>query len=316
MTDDTAGGKRYSTLVVSLTPFDEDGGLDVGAYRRHLRRMGDAGVGVYVGGSGSGEGYTLSHDETETVYRVAAQELRGRVPVRAMGVEPRSSRELVELAKLARDSGLEAMQVYSVDMGHGIRPTAAELERYFSDVVSAVEMPVVISTHFSVGYLVPLDVLERLLDRFEHVQGINCTAQDIPYVVSVIERFAHRVEVHVGAPDQALVCLMLGGHGFLSAEANLAPLLCASVVTRYEAGEADRLEDAFVTLVRLHARGSRFWGLGGITGMKAALRQLNLPGGHTRPPRLSLDADAEEELAALLADLDIARLEGLDASPR
>ena len=58
-----------STLVISLTPFDEHDRLDVEAFRSHLRRMRDAGIGVYVGGGGSGEGYTLTPAEAFTVLR-------------------------------------------------------------------------------------------------------------------------------------------------------------------------------------------------------------------------------------------------------
>ncbi|MPZ60615.1 MAG: hypothetical protein GEU93_04820 [Propionibacteriales bacterium] len=297
--------RQCSTYVVSLTPFDTQGALDVDAFRAHLRRMADAGVGVYVGGSGSGEGYALSRDEMQTVYRVAVEELRGRVPVRAMGVEPRTAQELVDLAALAYSCEVEVLQIYSMDVGHGIKPTADELECYFRDVLAATDLPVVLSTHFAAGYVVPLEVLERLVDGFDHIVGINCTSPDIPYVVSVIERFADRIEVHVGAPEQGLLCLMLGGHGFLSSEGNLVSRLCAAVVAHYEAGEHELMESAFATLARLHAHGSRFWGLGGITGIKAALRQLGLPGGFTRPPRLPPGRLGEAALSELLADLDV-----------
>ena len=46
-------------FVISITPFTDEGAIDEGAFRQHVRRMAAAGVGVYVGGGGSGEGYTL-----------------------------------------------------------------------------------------------------------------------------------------------------------------------------------------------------------------------------------------------------------------
>ena len=56
-----------SAFVVSITPFDDDGEVDEPALRAHLHRIRDAGIGVYVGGGGSGEGYTLSWAEHERV---------------------------------------------------------------------------------------------------------------------------------------------------------------------------------------------------------------------------------------------------------
>jgi len=153
-----------STFVISLTPFTREGALDEAALRGHLRRLAAAGIGVYVGGSGSGEGYTLSPAEVGRVLEIGAEELRGRVPVRAMGVEPRTAAQMIELGRVASAAGLDGMQVYSLDIGHGNRPRPAELERYFSDVLDAVGLDAVVSSHFAAGYFVPLDVVARLLE--------------------------------------------------------------------------------------------------------------------------------------------------------
>src|SRR6516225_9346662 len=111
-----------STFVVRITPFQPDGALDEDGLRVHLRRQRDAGVGVYLAGSGSGEGYTLDDRETSRVLEIGVEELRGHVPVRAMGVEPRTPGQMVALARRAEAAGVDALQLYSVDAGHGNRP--------------------------------------------------------------------------------------------------------------------------------------------------------------------------------------------------
>ena len=65
----TADTSRYQAFTISITPFAEDGSIDEAKLRRHLSKLGDAGIGVYVGGGGSGEGYTLSADETRASMR-------------------------------------------------------------------------------------------------------------------------------------------------------------------------------------------------------------------------------------------------------
>ena len=84
------------SYTVSVTPFTEDGAFDEAATRGHLRRMAAAGIGVYLGGGGSGEGYVLSADEARRLLQIGVEELKGKVPVRAMGVEPRTSGEMIE----------------------------------------------------------------------------------------------------------------------------------------------------------------------------------------------------------------------------
>ena len=53
-------GRARSTYVISITPFDDDGQLDDGRLRAHYQRFREAGIGVYVAGSGSGSAFISS----------------------------------------------------------------------------------------------------------------------------------------------------------------------------------------------------------------------------------------------------------------
>jgi 4-hydroxy-tetrahydrodipicolinate synthase len=296
-----------STFAISLTAFTPAGGLDGAGLRSHFARLRDAGIGVYVAGSGSGEGYTLSTDERAEVLRIAAEELRGRVPVRGMGAEPRTAGEMIAFGRAVEEAGLDAMQIYALDVGHRVIPTAHEIERYFDEVLANVTIPAVLSTHFYSGYLVPVDVLSALVTRHPHVIGINCTVADseIAYLVRVIDTFGGDLEIHVGGPGSALVALALGATGYLCSEANLAPRLCASVTDHYNAGEYGASLAAHAMVMRLHAA-NRY---GGIRGVKAALALAGLPGGPPRPPRLPLDAGELAEIRQMLDTLQIEELQ-------
>lgn len=289
-----------STFVISITPFTADGDLDEQGLRGHLRKLAASGIGVYLGGSGSGEGYTLSADEVRRVLEIGAEELAGRVPVRAMGVEPRTAGELRALGRLVAETGVEAMQVYSLDQGHGNRPGRPELERYYADVLGGLDVPVVLSTHMSVGYLLPLDLVDDLLSRHDSIVGINCSTDDVAYLVDLLRAVDGRVDVHVGGPLHALTCLGLGGQGFLSSDGNLVPELCQEVIRTWTAGDLAGVQRTFTRLMRVYARTRR---LGGITGTKAALALLGLPGGSVRPPRLPLPDARLDEVRLLVEEM-------------
>jgi 4-hydroxy-tetrahydrodipicolinate synthase len=107
--------RAASTFVISITPFDDAGRLDEPGLRAHLRRLADAGIGVYLGGSGSGEGYTLTRAELRRVLEVGVDELSGRVPVRAMGVEPRTAGDMLDVAAVAPHAGGDARPRLSLD---------------------------------------------------------------------------------------------------------------------------------------------------------------------------------------------------------
>jgi len=304
MPEPTAPGP--GVFVISITPFGADGSLDEAGFRAHLRRMADAGIGVYVGGGGSGEGYTLSTQEARRVVEVAVDELGDHVPVRAMGVEPRGAAEMVDYIRAASSAGVGAAQVYSLDPGHGHRPTGAEVRRYFLDVLDGIDVPAVLSSHQSVGYRLAPTLVDELMDRFD-VIGVNVSQPDLGYLAEIVDVTAGRAEVHVGGPNQALAALALGANGYLSSEANLAPHLCAAVVERARTGDAVGSLDAYGRVLRLSAL---LYGRGGIRATKAVLSHLGLPGGAPRLPQLPIDADALEACLEGVEVLEVAAFEG------
>jgi 4-hydroxy-tetrahydrodipicolinate synthase len=292
---------------VSITPFAADGRLDEAAFREHLQRMAAAGVGVYVGGGGSGEGFVLTVHEGRRVLEIAVEELKGKVSVRSMGVETRSAAEMIEYAQMAESVGVDAAQIYSLDPGHGHRPTREEVDEYLIDVLSATTVPSVLSTHQSVGYRISVDTLAHVVDRFDHVVGVNSSHADVGYLAAIIDAVGDKVDVHVGGPLQALTALALGGNGFLTSEANLAPRLCRSLIAAYERGDGDELLVAFDRLARLSMA---LYGGGGIRATKAVLNRLGLPGGYPRKPQLPIADAAVDALMTTIEALGIRGIEG------
>jgi 4-hydroxy-tetrahydrodipicolinate synthase len=271
--------------VISITPFDADGNIDWNALRAQFGRFRAAGIGVYVGGGGSGEGFTLTPEEVDRLLEVAMEELAGSVPVRAMGVEPRTAGQMLDFARQVERHGVPAMQIYSLDMGHLGQPKPEELEAYFVEVLDGVTTKTVLSTHFSVGYMVPVDLLASLCHRYGSVIGVNCSiSADLPYLVRLLDELPPHIEVHVGGPHHAMSAMAMGATGFLSSEANLAPQLAQHLVDRYGAGDYEAAHEAYAKIMVLFSLGAS--GPGG----KPLFNSLGLPGGYPRRPRLSLSA--------------------------
>ncbi|HUP74644.1 MAG TPA: dihydrodipicolinate synthase family protein [Acidimicrobiales bacterium] len=294
-----------SAFVISQTAFDREGEIDWSMFRAHLRRLRESGIGVYAGGGGSGEGHTLLPHEVQELLAVAAKELVGKVPARAMGVEPRTARQMIEFCRLVKASGLDAMQIYSLDMGHLGQPGPGELDLYFSEVLDAIDLPSIISTHYSVGYMIPVDLLCSLCERYDSVIGINCSiGQDFTYLVRLLAELPPHVEVHVGGPMHTLSALAMGATGYLTSEANLAPKLAQSLVELYAKGDYAGAEEAYSKVVRIFSMA-----MAGLGGGKAMQNALGLPGGFPRRPRV--DRSTPESIARcrqMLAEIGIPEL--------
>lgn len=303
----TADPSRYQAFTISITPFAEDGSIDEAKLRRHLSKLGDAGIGVYVGGGGSGEGYTLSQDETKRLLTIAVEELKGRVPIRAMGVEPRTARQMIDFLDMAAAADVNAAQVYSLDVGHGHAPTPRELDAYFGEVLSHSDVPSVLSTHQSVGYVIPAQVIIDLFDRHKQLIGLNISHQDPNYLRTLADALGDRIDICVGGPHQAPLALAFGAQGFLSSEGNIAPRLCMDVIAAARAGDNALFLERWGKLMRLFMA---LYGNGGIRVTKALLEHFGLAGGVPRAPRLPAEAESLAKALAVVEEIGLAEIEG------
>jgi 4-hydroxy-tetrahydrodipicolinate synthase len=303
-----------SPYVVSITPFDAQGRLDEEGLRSHLTRLADAGVGVYLAGGGSGEGFALTLAETRRIFEIGAETIKGRVPVRAMGHEPHTALELHDVLLAAQEAGLDAAQVYSLDGGHVFRPGTAELEAYYADVLDGITIPLVLSTHPAVGYFLPMSLVEGMCAERD-VVGINVTNPDVTYLVDLLEMLeghgwlGTRISVHVGGEMQGLTNLALGGQGIISSMGNLVPRLLARMHSRYRADDVGGAAEDFALLLRIY---NEFTKLGGSKALKVALGMLGLAGGYPRRPRLPIPEADHPKISALLDRFGIAELELAD----
>lgn len=301
--------RERSAFVMSITPFTAEGALDESAYRTHLRRLAAAGVGVYVGGSASGEGFSLSPAERNRVLAIAVEELRGRVNVRAMGTEVRHLADTLDyLAETARHD-LDAVHIFAPEMGHASKPTYAELDAYYSAAIAATRQPVILSCYQALGFELPVKLLESLAQRYRHVIGFFYGGSDVRYLSTAIARLAARLEIHCAGPYNAITTMALGGTGFMGHEGNLSPELAKRVVTAFGAGDLPGLQDAYGKLMAIHAMHYRHGGP--VRAMKPLLNALGLPGGYLRLPRMAI---TEAELADVVRDTLALRLPGLPES--
>jgi 4-hydroxy-tetrahydrodipicolinate synthase len=296
--------RKLSAIASSITPFDDRGRIDEVAFRKHLQRLAAAGLSVYVGGPGTGETFAMSPEERERLVAIAVDELKGKVSVRTMSFEPRVPQEIVEFLRRAEPHKPDAVVVFSLDLGHGAKPTRAQIERYYSIVLDSTALPIVLSSHESVGYFPPVDLLEEIAHRFPHVVGLSYGGVDITYLAALIERLGDRLEIHCAGPTNGLAVLGMGGNGFMGFEGSVCPELPASVIAAYRTGDMAAVAARFRKLMALHALIQRFGG-GMVTGVKPLLNAFGLPGGSLRLPRLPLGEAEVREFMREVQKLDL-----------
>jgi 4-hydroxy-tetrahydrodipicolinate synthase len=286
-----------------VTPFDDREQLDEDGLRRILAFLADAGVGVYLGSYGTGEGHLLRRDEIRRLYEIGVDEIGGRVPVYAAALGFQATDEVIELALEAAAIGVTAVQIHPPRPGPiAIRPTAAELDRYYSDVLGAVRTPVVLTNQVvMVGYPLPAELLARLTADHPQVVAVNTSDRDPETLASMLAAVGDRVPVYVGVIGQLVRALEAGARGTLCFEADLLPSLCIAVCDAFVAGDRDRLAESFALLLRLNKVLARYQNP---RSVKAAMYHLGLlAGGRLRRPYLELGQDEQGAIAAVVDEV-------------
>ena len=290
--------------VMTITPFGSDGELDEAALRVHLRWLADAGIGVFLGSYGTGEGRLLCRDEIRRLYQIGVDELKGRVPFAAAALGLSATELVIELAQEAHAIGVDTVQIHPPLAGPpSIAPLPREIDRFYRDVLAAVSGPVIVSNEvLMVGYTLEPERMRDLVEQYDHIVGINWTDSDAASLGRLMPLVAGRVPVRVGLTAQLPLALTLGAEGAVSFEANVAPALCRSVTDAFDARETAAFEQRFRELMQLNLTLGRYMTP---RSVKAALAWLGRSGSELRRPYLGLDAEACGEIAKLLEGLGI-----------
>jgi 4-hydroxy-tetrahydrodipicolinate synthase len=290
--------------AMATTPFDADGALDEVALRAAIERYARAGVGIYLGSYGTGEGHLLREQEITRLFEIGVDAAAGRTPVFAAAIGFTDTDRVIEQAQAALRLGIDAVQIHPPRPGPiAIRPRESELVRFYEDVLGDVRGPVHLTNQVVMsGYALPLDLLEHLVTRYPHVEALNTSDPSAGASAEVVRRLAPLVPVYVGVISQLVTTLALGGAGALCFEADVAPELCLEVVTRFRTGDLEGLRRDFSRLLQLNAVLSRFQNP---RSVKAAMPFVGLPGGALRRPYLELEAAEVAAIAESLAALGL-----------
>lgn len=229
------------SIAPVVTPFTAEGALDHESLRALIRWQLDSGShGISLGGSTS-EPSAQTVDERIAAMRVAASEVDDRVPF-VPGTGSAKLDETLELtdaaASLGADIALVITPYYS-------RPTQEGLFEWYSVVAATFpDMPIAL-------YNVPVrtavdiapDTVARLRRAHDNIVGIKETTKDFEHFSHVLHRCGRDILIWSGIELLCLPLLTLGGVGFVSAVANLAPSAVAQMYDLWIAGDTDKALD-------------------------------------------------------------------------
>jgi 4-hydroxy-tetrahydrodipicolinate synthase len=290
-------GIRGSIAPV-VTPFLASGALDlVGLGELVEWQIQSGSHGISIGGS-TGEPSGQSAAERIEAIRHVAGVVADRVPF-VPGTGSVRLDETLEITAAAAEAGADAVLVITP---YYSRPTQEGLYRWYGVVAS--EFPDLPIIAYNVPSRTAVDLapetVGRLRRAFPNVVGVKETTKDFEHFSRVFRACGRDVLVWSGIELLCLPLLALGGSGFVSAVANIAPRPLAAMYERYEAGdrnEALALHDALIPLVDLVFVETN------PAPLKWVLERAGkLSSSYVRPPLAPLSAAGQEKVEALLAE--------------
>ena len=221
-----------------VTPFADDGSVDLDTYARLVDHQVTAGShGIVVNGT-TAEPSTLTVDERKTLAEVGIDTAAGRVPV-VVATGSQSLTETVELTAHADRTGADAVLVVTP---YYLRPPQQGIVDYFAEVAAHTERPLVMY-HIPgrAAVEVALATLQAIAERAPHFVGMKHASTDLSLVSDALATFGPEFRVLVGLEELSFPMMALGATGMVNAIANVAP---APVAALYAAATAGKLEEA------------------------------------------------------------------------
>ncbi|NHN54755.1 4-hydroxy-tetrahydrodipicolinate synthase [Calidifontibacter sp. DB0510] len=285
------------SIAALMTPFGDDGQLDLPSLRRMVAWQLDQGShGVSIGGS-TGEPSSQTISERAAAIRAVADEVGDRVPFLA-GTGTAKLDETLELTAVARDAGADAALIITP---YYVKPTQEALVRWYTTIAG--EFPDLPIIAYNVPSRTCVDIapetVERLFRAVDNFIGVKETTADFQHFSRVLHRCGPELMVWSGIELLCLPLLSLGGAGFISAAANLAPAASALMYDHWIAGDHDgarRIHYGLHPLVDL-----LFVETNPAPGKHVLAERGVIASPHVRPPLAGLTAAGRTRVEELLA---------------
>jgi 4-hydroxy-tetrahydrodipicolinate synthase len=284
------------SIAPVVTPFTDAGELDLDGLRKLIGWQLDSGShGISLGGS-TGEPSAQTEQERIAAMTAAATVIADRVPF-LPGTGSARLDETLRLTAAASDLGADAALVITP---YYARPTQDGLFQWYATV--AAENPGLPILVYNVPSRTAVDIapetVARLRRRFDNIVGVKETTRDFEHFSRMLYACGRDTLVFSGIELLCLPLLALGGVGFVSAVANVAPAAVAQMYELWTAGEHEKARDVHYGL---HPLVDLIFTETNPAPVKWVLQQAGLvESAHVRPPLAAVSSAAQQRITELL----------------
>jgi 5-dehydro-4-deoxyglucarate dehydratase len=283
-------------LSFPITDFDAEGNFRPSTYAERLEWLAPYGATALFAAGGTGEFFSLTHDDYAQVIRTAVDTCAGKVPILAGAGGP--TRSAIAFAREAERLGAQGMLL----LPHYLTEASQDgLVAHVEAVCKSVSIGVVVYNRAQCR-LTP-ESLEKLADRCPNLIGFKDGIGDIELMVSIRRRMGDRFSYLGGLPTAevyAAAYKALGVPVYSSAVFNFMPKLAMDF---YHASARDDhattnrlLDEFFLPYIAIRNRKAGY----AVAIVKAGARLVGHDGGPVRAPLTDLTEEEHGMLRKLV----------------
>jgi 4-hydroxy-tetrahydrodipicolinate synthase len=295
----TSNSGRFGTVVTAMvTPFTEDGRLDIDGAVALADHLAATGTDALVVAGTTGEAPVLSDSEKLQLWRALAESKRLPIIAGAGTYDTAHSLELVRGATEAGVDGILAVTPYYS------RPPQAGIEGHFRAIAAATDLPVMLyDIPIRTGRRIAPDIIVRLAHEVDNIVALKDAAGDIAGTSKLATELPAGFEIYSGDDVLTLAFVAVGAVGVVSVASHWAGGELGEMIMAYQAGEV-----ALARSINAALLGSYGFETGDEAPnplpAKAMMRLMGLPAGQCRMPLGDAPPGLDERAKQVLADLD------------
>jgi len=220
-------------LTAIVTPFHEDGSVDLGSFRRLCSYLVDQGGsdGLVVAGT-TGESPTLSDEERLELFRAAVETVGDRATIVA-GTGSNDTAHSVHLTEAAHAIGADAFLVVTPYYN---KPPARGIVGHFAAIAAVSDRPIVV---YNIPQRVVVNIEPETMAELAEIPNVTAVKQattDPGQARRIVEL---GLDLYAGNDDLILPFLELGGVGGVCVFTHLVGPQVKDLIVRFKAGDVD-----------------------------------------------------------------------------
>lgn len=226
--------KFIGTITALVTPFLENGEVDVQSLRKLVEFQIKGGIDGIVPCGSTGEAATMDFEEMKLVIKTVVDVVRKRVPVIA-GAGSNDTKKAIKLSQIAKEAGAGALLHVTPFYN---KPTPKGLVAHFKAIATAVDLPIILyNVPGRTGSNVSAETTLRIAKEVPSVVGVKEASGSITQMMDIIRGASKDFSILSGDDAMTFPLMALGGDGIISVVSNEIPKEMSALTRAALAGD-------------------------------------------------------------------------------